>query len=123
MNDLPGWIQFLYKRGSAGHALHTGLLLDLTNESIAEEADAHPGGRQQLREVALSELESGDLQNVALSLVYLSVVGQAEDLNAVERFANHGSDLVQRAARTCQYQLHRVVKPHNSRERRQSDGQ
>jgi hypothetical protein len=105
MNDRPGWIQLLYKRHTAGYALSTAFLLDFMTEFIAGEADAQPDGREQLRRVALIELESHDPQLVAFSLVCLSVVGQPDDLSAVKRFITHPSDLVQRAARTCLFKL------------------
>lgn len=108
MNDRPGWILSMYKRGSAGHALHTAFLLNFTNENIAELADIEPDGRDQLRQVALSELGSEDPQVVALSLVFLGVVGRPEDLPAVLPFVDGQSDLVRRAARACQFELRQV---------------
>lgn len=73
MNGCPGWRQLLYKRHTAGHALQPAFLLSHFNEFIAEQANAQPDGREQLRQVALSELESYDPQFVALSLVCLAV--------------------------------------------------
>jgi hypothetical protein len=110
MNDRPGWIQLLYKRGSAGHALHSGFLLNLTAESVAEVAASQPNGREELREVAMTELESDDSQAVALSLVYLGVVGKPEDLPAVDRFADHPSDLIRKAARACLFGLRQAAR-------------
>jgi hypothetical protein len=105
MNHRPGWIQLLYKRSNAGHALHTGFLLNITNENIAEIADSHIGGREQLREVALTELDSDDSQILALSLLFLGIAGQPEDFTIIKKFVDHPSDLIQKAARACRFEL------------------
>jgi hypothetical protein len=105
MDDYPGWIQLLYKRKSASHALHTSFLLHLTNSDIAQLANFQPDGRDQLRKIAILELNSEDTQIIALSLVFLGVVGQPDDLVYVEPFVNHPFDLVRKAARTCQFEL------------------
>ena len=110
MHDHPGWIQLLYKRHSAWHALHTAFLLNSTNDNIAEQVDALPNGREQLRRVALSELASDDPGVIALSLVYLGVVGIHDDLAAAESFLGHPSDLVVRAAKVCRYALRHAVR-------------
>lgn len=105
MNELPGWIQMLYKRLTAYHALHTAFLHESAKSQIAEMADGQPNGRQQLRETALSNLSSSDPSVIALSLVFLSVVGEAQDTAHATNLLNHTSDLVQRAAKACQFAL------------------
>jgi hypothetical protein len=105
MNDRPGWIQLLYERYTASYALHTAFLLKFVNGLVAEEADAQPNGREELRQVALSELNSPDPQVVAMSLLLLGVVGQSDDLAAIESLAVHTADIVQRAARTSLFEL------------------
>jgi hypothetical protein len=95
----------LYDRHNAWHALHTAFLLESTQDFIANEADLRPGGREQLRRVALCELESDDERTVASSLVCLSVVGQPVDLPALDRLIAHPSELIQRAARACRFEL------------------
>jgi len=107
MNDRPGWIQLLYERHTAGWALHTAFLLNFHQDFVAEEADAQPDGREQLRQVALSELNSHDLHFVAMSLLFLGVVGQSDDVPAVEAFVAHPSDLIQKAARASLFELKR----------------
>ncbi len=105
--DCPtaGWIELLYKRHRAGHALHSAYLLNLTNSFIAEEADSVEDGRSLLREAALSHLASENAEVVAQSLLYLGVVGSHRDLEVVNQFTEHESDLVQRAARACSFEL------------------
>jgi hypothetical protein len=105
MKDRPIWIQLLYKRHSASYALHSAFLLEFVNGLVVAEADAQPNGREQLRQVALSELNSPDPQVVAISLLFLGVVGRPNDISAVEGFGNHQSDLVQKAARTSLFEL------------------
>ncbi len=103
--DHPGWIQFLYKRDSADYSLRSAFLLKFTNEILAEKVCSEPDGREQLRQAALAELGSEDPEVVALSLVYLGVVGRPEDLPTVQRFVDDPSELVRRAARTCAFEL------------------
>ena len=105
MNDRPGWIRLLYERHTAWRALHTAFLLNSFKGFVSEEADARPNGRGQLREVALAELNSPDPQCVAISLLFLGIVGQLSDMPAVEAFVTHESDLVQRASRASLFQL------------------
>ncbi|MFZ1936605.1 MAG: hypothetical protein WCB27_07100 [Thermoguttaceae bacterium] len=105
MNDRPGWIQLLYDRHTAEPALRTACLLHLSQGFIAGEADAQPAGREQLRKAALDEVESDDPQFVGFSLICLGVVGEPEDLPVVTGFTDHPSDLIQRAARTCLFEL------------------
>ncbi len=105
MDGHRGWILALYRRMNARGALHTGFLFDLTSTEIPEEVASQPNGRDQLRHVALSELQSDDPQKAALSLVFLGVVGQAGDSAAAEALSDHPSDLVSRAARACWFAL------------------
>jgi len=98
----------LYKRQSPAHALHSDFLLEHTRGFIAGEADAQPDGREQLRRIAVRELESHDPRTVAWSLICLGVVGLPEDLPMAERFVAHPSDLIQRSALTCQFELKRM---------------
>lgn len=102
----------LYKRRKAGHALHSAELLKWTSELVAERAAAEGNGQAELRRVAIQELESGDSETVALSLVFLSVVGQPQDLPKVEPLVAHPSDLIQRAARACRFQLQAMARSH-----------
>jgi len=92
MNDRPGWIQLLYERHTASYALHTAFLLKFVNGLIIEEADAQPSGREKLRQVALSELDSPDRQVVAMSLLFLGMVGQAADLPTIRNLVAHECD-------------------------------
>ncbi len=105
MVHRPTWIQILIKRSHAGHALHSAFLLDLACQSIAEYADAEPNGRGELRQFALGEAQSADVEMAALALVFLSVAGVPADLAFAQGFVKHPSDLVRRAARTCCYEL------------------
>jgi hypothetical protein len=110
MNERPGWIQLLYERHNAWHALHSAFLLHGFKDFVAGEADAQPDGRGQLRQVALSELRSDDPHSVAMSLLFLGVVGHLDDLPAVETFITHPSDLIQKAARASLFELKRKNK-------------
>ena len=110
MHDRPGWIQLLYKRDNAEWALHTAFLLNSFKDFVAEEADAQPDGREQLRQVALSELTSPDPNFVTMSLLYLGVVGQSDDLPAVESFVAHPTELIQKAAQASLFELKRKTR-------------
>ena len=118
MSEYPGWIQVLFSRGSAHHALKTAFLVNSTRTCIENEVDAHHNGRELLRAVALEELSSDNIDNVAYSLVCLSVVGRPADLVNVEPYVTHTSDLVCRAAKSCRFalkQLSRTARPPNDR--------
>jgi hypothetical protein len=110
MNDRPGWIQLLYKRHNAEWALHTAFLLSFYQHLVAEEADTQPDGREQLRQVALSELNSHDPHYVAMSLLFLGVVGQLDDIPAVESSVDHPTELVQKAAQASLFELKRKTR-------------
>ncbi len=105
MTDRPGWIDLIFKRWNAGHALSTSFLLNSTNQEIAELSDGQPNGREQLRQASLDELASDDSRSVALALVFLGVVGRVDELPRIEQFVQHPSELVRRAARCCRFEL------------------
>lgn len=105
MPETPAWISLLFKRSKACHALHTGFLLELTNRDTRELVDAYPDGNRLLRQVSLERLNSSNPHTLALSLIFLGVVGSLEDVSHAESFLDHSSDLVQRAAKTCCYEL------------------
>lgn len=107
MNDIPGWIEHLYSRGDASHALHTGFLLNITYDFITDVVEAHADGRSQLRQNALNRLESSADNEIALSLIFLAVVGHAEDASNVSALLHHPSELVQKAAKGCVFALNR----------------
>jgi len=118
MNEYPAWIQILFKRGSASSALASAFLVDITSKSIANEADAHHNGRELLRQAALEQLSSDNIEQIAYSLACLSVVGLPQDLVKVELYVAHPSDLVCRAAKLCRFslrQLSRNTPPPNGR--------
>lgn len=108
MDDRPGWIEILCKRYRAGHALHSAYLVNLEQEHIQEAADGVPSGEEQLREVALGDLDAEDPKLIEYSLICLSVVGRREDLKSVEPLLTHASSLVRRAARVCRFELKRL---------------
>ena len=107
MTDTPGWIQLLFKRSKAESALHSAFLYDLNKANILEEINARPNGPDELRQVALGELDSADPETLAMTLVFLSIVGKPEDLRIVGnlQLADHSSELVRRAAKTCLFDL------------------
>ena len=105
--ERAGWIDLLFKRHTAFHALKTGFLLNLSQKQLKEESESHPNGPHALRKAALEQLKSGHLEFVAFALVVLSVVGQAEDLSRVDGFIEHPDELVRKAACACRFKLRR----------------
>lgn len=105
MPDRPGWIQHLFARSSAEHALSSAFLLDLSQDGVRQAVAANPDGEHALRTAAREELTSADPQTVALALLFLSVVGQSNDLEQVEPLGESESDLVRRAAKACVFHL------------------
>ena len=107
MDETPAWIELLYRRLNPYHALVSAFVVDLTQSQLAQAAESNEQGRDKLRQVALAELLNNDSDTVALSLVFLAVVGTSNDLPAVTEFAAHPSDVVRRAANYCLYALRR----------------
>lgn len=108
MTDHPAWVQLLLKRESAGHWMASAFLSDLSRENVLELADQQPDGRETLRQAALTELTSESPEQVAVAILFLSVVGRHEDLAAVSTFLRHSSATVERAAKVCRFALQRA---------------
>lgn len=105
MEDIPGWIQLLYKRRRAQAMLHDAFSVNSANRHLEEQIEGCPEEREQLRDVALRCLSSVDAEEVAQSLVFLGVVGKREDIATIEGYLGDAAELVQRAARLCVFQI------------------
>ena len=108
MDAEPGWILSLCRGQNADHALTSAFILDLTKSHITDIVDSQLDGRGQLRRFALRQISSAEPGYVALSLIFLSIVGESKDLQTVEGLTAHSSNLVRRAARVCEYDLKRA---------------
>lgn len=107
MNDIPGWIELLFRRGDASRALSTSFLLDLTYRNVNEAVEAHEDGPFQLRQTALGRLDSAVDTEVANALIFLAIVGRPEDTHKVLSLVKLPSEWVQKAAKTRLFALSR----------------
>jgi hypothetical protein len=107
METTAGWIESLFSRHTAAHALSSGFLLKTAYRLIAQEADSKPEARSALRTVALARLLRDEEDAASYSVIVLAVVGLPPDRVVLEPLLDHPSDPVRRAARACLFELKR----------------
>jgi len=103
--NSPAWIEMLYKRGHGLNAFSTQFLFNCHKDDIHEEISIAEGRSEQLRQASLARLDSEEIRPIIQSLSFLLVVGKPEDLETIEPFVNHSDIRVQRAAKTCCFEL------------------
>jgi hypothetical protein len=80
---------------------------DLLRKWVGEVADAHENGWALLREGAVAQLADEDAEMVDRALAVLFVVGCASEAAAVESLLSHRDERVQKAVRTCLFEIRR----------------
>ena len=80
---------------------------DVLRKWVGEVAEAHENGWELLREGAVAQLGDQDADAIDRALAVLFVVGNANDSSAVEPLLSHPSERIQKAARTCLFEIRR----------------
>ena len=105
--EEPAWVQLLFNRGHGLDAFRNRFVLDI-HRLIVEECIAPESGRQEvLRRAAAAALETADPARVVQGLSFLLVVGTESDGAIVEPLTQSTNDAVQKAAKTCLFELMR----------------
>jgi hypothetical protein len=109
--ELPSGIKRLLTRVtySCSEPRHVHFRQDLLRKWVAEVADAYENGWTLLREGALRQLADDDANLIECALAVLFVVGKSNDAAAVEPLLLHQNERVQKAARTCLFELRQRV--------------
>jgi hypothetical protein len=108
--DYPVGIDRLFKSGLAlgcFESRHAPYRQDGMKRHVEEYLASVADGAEKLRAVALQALNDADLRIVERALAYLFEVGQATDVEVVQPLAAHRDETIQKAARTCLFQLRR----------------
>jgi len=79
--------------------------LDLLRRVVAERAAADPSFPIVARSAALELLGEEDADYVRRAIQVLSVIGEAEDVDALRRFLRHRNADVRKDARACLFEL------------------
>ena len=107
--ELPTGIQRLLSRGhySCSESGYVHFRQDQLRRYVGEVVDAHEDGARLLREGAREQLSDEDPQMVDHALACLFVVGNADDVSAIEQLLSHPLESIQKAARTCLFEVRR----------------
>ena len=107
--ELPAGIQLLLRRGSfsCSEAEFVQFRQEHLRKRVTEVAEAHENGRELLREAAAMQLGSGDIDMIDHALAVMFVVGVASDAAVIQPLLSHPADRVQKAARTCLFEIRR----------------
>jgi hypothetical protein len=110
MEPTPAWIVLLFKRGHGLDAFRNRFLLDLHRDHVERALPGGPEAREQLRSAALTAINSEDRDTIIQGLAFLLVVGRSPDLDAVSSLVGNADEAVQKAAKTCRFELERKAK-------------
>jgi len=108
MNPLRDYVEHWF----AHTALRTGRphWLKLTEQWINDVASARPGFETELRQVALAALNSSQRDLIHRGLAALAVVGNSEDLPAIESLLTSSDSYISGAASTARFEIaHRAA--------------
>jgi hypothetical protein len=105
MLDRPAWIVLLFKRGHGLNAFRNRFALDLHREAVEEYMAQADGRRDELRHAAVAAIESDDPPTVVQALSFLLVAGSDSDVSFVKPLTRSTNDAVQKAAKTCLFEL------------------
>ena len=108
MQEREAWVDLLFKRGHGRNAFKTRFLYGLHREFVEEEIAQEPGRGDKLRAAALAALQSDDPKTVLQGLSFLLIVGRPSDRSVVEPLIQSRHEAVQKAAKTCQFELKRA---------------
>lgn len=108
-SELPTGIRRLLDRVtySCSEPGYVHFRQDLLRKWVSEVAEAHENGWELLREGAVAQLCDEDADAVDRALAVLFVVGNAVDAAAVEPLLSRRDERVQKAARTCLFEIRR----------------
>src|SRR5260221_11812942 len=80
---------------------------DILRKWVGEVADAHENGWKLFRQGAVAQLADEDADMVERALAVLFVAGNASDAAAVEPLLSHRDERIQKAAKTCLFEIRR----------------
>jgi hypothetical protein len=109
--ELPVGIQRLLLRGhySCSENDFVHFRQEQLRRFVGEIVKTHEDGVTLLREGALKQLSHEDANMVDHALSCLFVVGERDDIPAIEGLLSHPDESVRKAARTCLFEIrHRV---------------
>ncbi len=105
MVNKPIWVEILFKRGAGLNAFRNRFLLDFHRQSIEECIAMENGRPEELRRAAVVAIESDDPATVVQGLSFLLVAGRQPDMQIVEPLTRSANAAVQKAAKTCLFEL------------------
>jgi len=110
MKQKQPWIQMLFQRGHGQCAFRNRFQLDFHREMLRGQIAQEPGRSAELRAAALDALDSQDQDIIIQGLAFLLVAGRGEDLPRIAPFTASPYECIQKAAKTCQFELMRRSK-------------
>ena len=108
--ELPTGIQRLLSRGPNYSCSETGYVhfrQDQLRRYVGEVVGGHEDGARLLREGAQEQLSHDDPQMLDHALACLFVVGNRDDVPAIEPLLSHPLESIRKAARTCLFEVRR----------------
>jgi hypothetical protein len=102
--EEPGWITLLFERGQGLQAVHSPFLYRLAIGHVEGEIAGEEERRLLLRRASLRRLKANDA-DITQALIFLAIVGDGEDLPAVEGCIDYPSERVRKAAGICTHEL------------------
>lgn len=105
MKHEQTWIQMLFQRGHGLDAFRNRFTLDFHRQLVQEQIAEAPDRMAQLRAAALDALNSGESDITIQGLAFLLVAGTSEDLPAAASFTASIDERIQKAAKTCHFEL------------------
>ena len=97
----------MFKRGHGIDAFRNRFALDFHREMIEECVAQEDGRQEELRSAAVAAVESNDPATVVQRLAFLLVAGNKADVPFVEPLTHTRNESVQKAAKTCLFELTR----------------
>ena len=107
--ELPAWMTPVLARLGFSCA-ENGFVqarVSAMRDHVEAVADSVQNGRAELRAAALRQLTDERPEMVDRAVSCLFVLGTADDLGAIRPLIDHGDVRVQKAARTCVFELER----------------
>ena len=103
--EEPAWVELLFKRFRGFDYFRNRFTLDSRREHIEELLAQEDGRKESLHSAAVAALDSDDPATVVPALFFLFVVGCESDVALVEPLTNSADEYVEKAARTCLFEL------------------
>lgn len=105
MVEAPAWVEILFKRGHGLDAFRNRFALDFHRQLVEECMGQETGRQEALRCAALAAIESNHPARVVQGLSFLLVAGSESDLSMVQPLTRSTNEAVQKAAKTCLFEL------------------